>query len=302
MSGICKECERPVAETAPHCRQNWWMGYDNYSTLSVRVDKGVAFVTIDHGELKLLDLAMLTDLDRVGRELEADAAVKVVVLQSANPEFFIAHADINVITQLPETPPARQEKLGWAHATLDRFRTMPKATIAKIQGRCRGGGSELALACDMRFAEIGRAVLCQPEVGVGIIPGAGGSVRLPRLVGRGRALEIILGCGDFPAEVAERYGYVNRALRPGEIDFFVNYLAYRIAGFPAETIALAKQAASMGDAGIEDELVREEEMFLQSAHTPTARRRMAAALASGMQTPLIERCCFNHIWGPLAEP
>jgi enoyl-CoA hydratase/carnithine racemase len=276
------------------------MVYDSFETLRVAVDDGVAFVTIEHGEINLMDRAMLADLDRVGRRLEADPAVRVVVLQSANPDFFIAHADINVITQLPAQPPEREEKLGWVHAVLDRFRTMPKATIAKIQGRCRGGGSELALACDMRFAEIGRGVLCQPEVGVGIIPGAGGSVRLPRLVGRGRALEIILGCGDFPAEIAERYGYVNRALPAGEIDFFVSYLARRIAGFPAETIAAAKQAASMGEAGLEDELAREEAIFLRAAHSVPARRRMAAALAIGMQTAPIERCCFSHVWGPLA--
>ena len=273
----------------------------SYTTLGVKVEAGVATVTIDHGEINLMDMAMLADLDRAGRQLEADPAVKVVVLQSANPEFFIAHADINVIGQLPATPPPREEELGWVHATLDRFRTMPKATIAKIQGRCRGGGSELALACDMRFAEIGRAVLCQPEVGVGIIPGAGGSVRLPRLVGRGRALEVILGCGDFPAELAERYGYVNRALPAGEIDFFVQDLARRIAGFPAETIALAKQAVGFHEAGLEDDLAREELAFLESVHTDAARRRMAAALAAGMQTPLIEKCCFNHVWGPLAE-
>ena len=276
------------------------MDYDSFETLRVAVDEGVAFVTLEHGEINLMDLAMLADLDRVGRQLEADPAVRVVVLQSANPDFFIAHADLNVITQLPAHPPEREEKLGWVHAVLDRFRTMPKATIAKIQGRCRGGGSELALACDMRFAEIGRGVLCQPEVGVGIIPGAGGSVRLPRLAGRGRALEIILGCGDFPAEIAERYGYVNRALPAGEIDYFVSYLARRIAGFPAGTIAAAKQAASMGEVGIEDELAREEAIFLSAAHSAPARRRMAAALAIGMQTAPIERCCFNHVWGPLA--
>ena len=277
------------------------MVYDSFQTLRVAVDEGVAFVTIEHGEINLMDLAMLDDLDRAGCQLEADPAVKVVVLQSANPDFFIAHADISVITQLPAQPPEREEKLGWVHTVLDRFRTMPKATIAKIQGRCRGGGSELALACDMRFAEIGRGVLCQPEVGVGIIPGAGGSVRLPRLVGRGRALEIILGCGDFPAEIAERYGYVNRALPAGEIDFFVSCLARRIAGFPAETIAAAKQAAGMGEVGLEDELAREEVIFLSAASSAPARRRMAAALAIGMQTAPMERCCFNHVWGPLAE-
>ena len=277
------------------------METEGYSTLGVSVERGVATVTIDHGEFNLMDVAMLTDLDRAGRQLESDPSVRVVVLQSANPEFFIAHVDINAIRELPATPAPRDEELGWVHAVFDRFRTMPKATIAKIQGRCRGGGSELALACDMRFAEIGRGVLCQPEVGVGIIPGAGGSVRLPRLIGRGRALEVILGCGDFPAEVAERYGYVNRALPAGEIDFFVQDLARRIAGFPAETIALAKQAVRMHDAGLEDALAREELVFLGSVHTAAARRRMAAALAGGMQTPVIERCCFNHVWGPLAE-
>lgn len=267
----------------------------------VEVKRGVAVLTIDAGELNLMDLALLAGLDAAARRVEADEEVKVVVLQSANPEFFIAHADINLITQLPERPPPRQEKLGFVHGVLDRFRTMPKATIAKIQGRCRGGGSELALACDMRFAEIGRGVLCQPEVGVGIIPGAGGSVRLPRLVGRHRALEIILGCGDYTAEIAERYGYVNRALRAGEIDAFVGALARRIAGFPAATIALAKRAASLEDETLEDALVTEEQLFLQSAHLPVARRRMAAALRMGMQTATMERCCFDHVWGPLED-
>ena len=277
------------------------MEYTNCSTLRVDVAAGIATVTIDHGEINLMDVAMIGDLDRVGRQLERDDAVRVVVLQSANPEFFVAHADIEVISQLPATPPPREERLGWVHAVLDRFRTMPKATIAKIQGRCRGGGSELALACDMRFAEIGRAVLCQPEVGVGIIPGAGGSVRLPRLLGRHRALEIILGCGDYTAEIAERYGYVNRALRAGEIDVFVGALARRISGFPAATIALAKRAASLEDETLEDALVREEQLFLESAHLQVARRRMAAALRMGMQTATMERCCFDHVWGPLED-
>jgi enoyl-CoA hydratase/carnithine racemase len=279
------------------------MANQDYKALRIAIDRGVAFVTIDNGSINLLDVTLIGDLDRAGRELEADPKVRVVVLQSANPEFFIAHADINIIQQAPATPPPRAEKLGAFHAMVDRFRTMPKATIAKIEGYCRGGGSELVLACDMRFAALGKAVLGQPEVGVGIIPGGGGSTRLPRLVGRGRALEIILGCGDFRADVAERYGYVNRALPAGEITHFVTSLAYRIASFPAETIALAKQAVGMADAGIVDDLVREEEMFLQSAHLDVARRRMAAGLAAGMQTPALERCCFDHIWGAFpAEP
>ena len=279
------------------------MANQDYKALRIAIDRGVAFVTIDNGPINLLDMTLIGDLDRAGRELEADPKAKVVVLQSANPEFFIAHADINVIQQLPATPPPRTEKLGAFHAMVDRFRTMPKATIAKIEGYCRGGGSELVLACDMRFAALGKAVLGQPEVGVGIIPGGGGSTRLPRLVGRGRALEIILGCGDFRADVAERYGYVNRALPAEEITYFVTSLAYRIASFPAETIALAKQAVGMADTGVEDDLVREEEMFLRSAHLGAARRRMAAGLAAGMQTAALERCCFDHVWGAFpAEP
>ena len=277
------------------------MANHDYQALRVAIDRGVAFVTIDNGPINLLDQTLIGDLDRAGRELEADPAVKVVVLQSANPDFFIAHADINLIQQLPATPPPRAETLGAFQAMIDRFRTMPKATIARIEGFCRGGGSELVLACDMRFAAIGKAVLGQPELGVGIVPGGGGSVRLPRLVGRGRALEIILGCGDIRADVAERYGYVNRALPADEIGYFVTSLAYRIATFPAEAIALAKQAVDMADAGIEEQLVREEAMFFQSANTEAAQRRMAAGLAAGMQTPDLERCCFDHVWGAFAD-
>jgi len=277
------------------------MASHDYQALRIAIDRGVAFVTIDNGPINLLDQALIGDLDRAGRELEADPAVKVVVLQSANPEFFIAHADINLIQQMPSTPPPRDETLGAFHAMVDRFRTMPKATIAKIEGYCRGGGSELVLACDMRFAAIGKAVLGQPELGVGIIPGGGGSVRLPRLVGRGRALEIILGCGDIRADGAERYGYVNRARPADEIAYFVTSLALRIASCPAEAIALAKQAVGMADVGLEGDLAREEAMFLQSAHTDAARRRMAAGLAGGMQTPALERCCFDHIWSALPD-
>ena len=277
------------------------MAYEGYGGLKVAVDRGVAFVTIANPPINLLDMTLIPDLDRVSRELEADAAVRVVVLQSANPDFFVAHADLTLIQQLPAEVLPREEKLGLFHGMVDRFRTMPKATIAKIEGRCRGGGSELVLSCDMRFAALGKAILGQPEVGVGIIPGGSGSVRLPRLVGRGRALEIILGCGDFDAALAERYGYVNRALPPEGISDFVDGLAYRIASFPAEAIALAKEAVAMADVGIEDAMVREEQIFLRAAQTEGARRRMAAAMARGMQTPEMEKLCFDDIWGAFAE-
>ena len=276
------------------------MEYQDFTTLRVDVVASVARVTFDHGPINLMDMAMLADLDRAGRMLEEDSAVKVVILQSANPDFFIAHGDLTAVQQLPAKPVPREQKLGDVHAILDRFRTMPKATIAKIAGRCRGGGSELALACDMRFAAIGQAFMCQPEVGVGIIPGAGGSARLPRLVGRGRALEIVLGCADFNAETAERYGWVNRALPASEIDYFVNALATRIAGFPAATLAAAKHMVGSIDRTIDDDLVLEERLFLQSAQTSAARTRVAAAMGAGMQTRGMEMCCFTHVWTPMA--
>lgn len=276
------------------------MRYENFKTLKVTIARGVAFVTLEHGELNLLDMDMLIDLDRLGRTVEVDDQVKVMVLQSANPDFFVAHADLNTIANLPAEPAPREEKLGLVNQVFDRLRSSPKVSIAKIQGRARGGGSELALACDMRFGAIGQAVFGQPEVGVGIIPGAGGTVRLPRLIGQARALEIILGCGDIDAKLAERYGYLNRALPAAEIDLFVNSLAYRIAGFPQEALAAAKASVRFSGS-IEDELNYEEVAFLKSAHSAPAKRRMAAAMGMGMQTPAMEKLCFTDIWPALAE-
>ena len=172
---------------------------EGYRALRIQIDGGIAFATIDHPPINLLDGTLIVELDRFGREVEADPDVRVVVIDSANPEFFIAHADVNLILRLPREPQPPPTELTLFHAMADRFRTMPKATIAIIEGRARGGGSELALAMDMRFAARGKAVLAKPELGVGIIPGGGGTQRLTHLVGRARALEIILGCNDIDA-------------------------------------------------------------------------------------------------------
>jgi enoyl-CoA hydratase/carnithine racemase len=144
------------------------------------------------------------------------------------------------------------------------------------------------LSCDLRFAALGRAVLAQPEVAVGIIPGGSGTQRLPRLVGRARALEIILGCGDVPADLAERWGYVNRALPPAELTPFVESLAYRIASFPAEAIALAKRAVDAAERPTLEGLLEEADCFNHAVATPAARERMAAFLAAGGQTRAVE--------------
>ncbi len=261
--------------------------YDGYQALKIRIERGVAWVTIDHPPINLFDLVLIQEIDRVGRALEADEAVRVVVLQSANPDFFIAHADVTLIQLLPKNAP-KPTALGGFHQMVERFRTMPKATIGKIEGRARGGGSELLLSLDMRFGAIGRAILGQPEVAVGIIPGGSGTQRLPRLMGRGRALEVILGCQDFPAELAERYGYINRALPPDDLGPFVERLAHRIASFPAAAIALAKASVQAAELPTTEGLLEEEHCFNQTLATKEAQDRMAAFMAAGGQTYEVE--------------
>jgi enoyl-CoA hydratase/carnithine racemase len=265
------------------------MAYENYEALRIGVEGGIARVTMDHPPINLLDLTLIAELDRVGRELEADDSVRVVLLDSADPEFFSAHADVNLILGLPHDDISRHLELGGFHVMVDRFRTMPKATIAVIEGIARGGGSELAISFDMRFAAIGRAVLGQPEVSVGIIPGGSGTQRLHRLVGRGRALEIILGCGDIDAETAERWGYVNRALPDEELRAFVDRLAARIASFPPGAVARAKTALDAALPDPIDGLLTEDELFRVCLSDPDAQARMTAFLQFGGQTRDVER-------------
>lgn len=270
------------------------MTYDDFAALTVRLDRGVARVTLDHPPINLLDLQLIAELDQVGRALEQDPEVRVVVLDSADPEFFSAHADVTLIGALPTDDTSLHTELEAFHAMVDRFRTMPKATIAMIAGICRGGGSELVLSCDMRFAALGRAVFAQPEVSVGIIPGGGGSQRLPVLVGRGRALEVILGCGDIDAATAERWGYVNRALPDRELRPFVEALALRIASFPAVTIARAKASV---DAALTDPvggLLVEAQQFRASLGDPETAGLLSSFMDAGGQTRDVEFRGFGH--------
>jgi len=264
------------------------MAYDGYQCLRIEARDGVAWLTIDHPPLNLFDMPPIQEMLRAGEELERDAGVRVVVVQSANPEFFIAHADVELIQTLPAKAPPKSDKLFFFHQMVERMRTMPKATIAKIEGIARGGGSEFALSCDMRFGALGKCILAQPEVALGILPGGSGTQRLPRLVGRARALEIILGCEDVPADLAERWGYLNRALPPAELGPFVDRLARRIASFPAEAIALAKRAVDAADATVVAGLLEEAHCFNLTLETAAARERMAAFMAAGGQTREVE--------------
>jgi enoyl-CoA hydratase/carnithine racemase len=265
------------------------MSSPEYSTLSVSREHGVATVTLDHPPMNLLDLALMTDLERLGRELEADTETRAAVFQSANPDYFIAHADVALIQRLPSEVPPKSDELSFFHQIVERYRTLPCATIAAIEGRARGGGSEFLLSLDLRFGAIGRCVLAQPEVALGILPGGSGTQRLPRLIGRGRALEVILGCDDFDASLAERYGWINRALPAAELRAFVSALASRIASFPREAIALAKRAVDAADATVREGLLEEAHLFNRTLAIPEARARMAAFLESGGQDPIAER-------------
>jgi enoyl-CoA hydratase/carnithine racemase len=265
------------------------MSYEEYTLLAITVAKGVATVSIDNPPINLFDMPLIEEMIKLGHELKADDDVRVIVFESANPEFFIAHVDVNLIQQLPASNLQKPTSPSFFHEMLETFRTMPKVTIGKIEGRARGGGSELLLALDMRFGAIGKAVLNQPEVSSGIIPGGGGSTRLPRLIGRGRALEVIMSCDDFSAELAERYGYINRALPPEELSPFVDRLARRIASFPAEAIALAKTAVDAGEGmPTRDALLEEEHCMNQALATQAARDGMQAFLDAGGQTREVE--------------
>jgi enoyl-CoA hydratase/carnithine racemase len=266
------------------------MAYD-FELLRVRVEAGVAFATIANPPINLITLPLVGELLRFGREAAADDAVRVLVLRSDDPEFWLAHFDVSAILQLPIAgQPALGQKVeeNPYHAMCELYRTMPKATIAEIGGRAGGGGSELALSFDMRFGALGRTIVSQPEVALGILPGGTGTQRLPRLVGRGRALEIVLGCDELDAATAERWGYLNRALPPAELRPFVDRLARRIAGFPAQAIALAKRAVLASEPAWERGLVEESHLFQLLLRTPEAPALMRRFLEQGGQTREVE--------------
>lgn len=263
--------------------------YEGLQALKVEVEKRVAWVTIDHPPINLFDVTLFLELGQLVPLLEEDHDVQVVVFRSADPEFFIAHADVNWILMLPETKPEPITEIGPFVALLERIRRMPKVSIGAIAGIARGGGSELLLSLDMRFAARRKTKLAQPEVALGIIPGGSGTQRLGRMVGRARALEIVLGCGDVDADEAAAMGYVNRALDEAELVPFVRALAERIAAMPAETVRLAKEAVDAAMPPVEPGLLVEGDRFNESVALPEARTRMREFLERGGQTRDVER-------------
>lgn len=260
------------------------MAYD-FELMSVAIKDRVATVTVDNPPVNVITMELFAELDALSRELQSDPDLTVVIMRSADPDFFLAHFDVAAILERPTGyEPQRDAQTKPFHALCERFRKMNKVIIAQIEGRVGGGGSELSAAFDMRFGVRGKTRVNQMEVPLGIIPGGTGTQRLPRLLGRGRALELILSGDDMDAETAERWGYLNRIFEPDAIGPYVDQLAKRIASFPVAAVRLAKQSVNEADKPWLDGLFEEAYLFEQLLNTDDARRNMKRFLEIGGQT------------------
>ncbi|WP_239158703.1 enoyl-CoA hydratase/isomerase family protein [Winogradskya humida] len=259
-----------------------------YATLHVTREPGIARVTLDNPPVNVLGVALMTDLRDLLTALRDDDEVRVIVFDSADPEFFIAHVDMTVtpdsLAGLAATAPAGVNVF---QALGEMLRHQPQVTIVKLAGKARGGGAEFVAAADMAFAAIGRAGLGQVEALMGIVPGGGGTQYLAGRVGRNRALEVVLGADLFDAETAERYGWINRALPADELDAFVDRLARNIAALPDGVIEAAKRAIVPADLG--EGLLREHDAWAGLIGRPAAARLIGGGLAHGAQTREGER-------------
>ena len=260
------------------------MAYDGYTLIDVQRDGPLVTATVNNPPINLITMALFGELARLAEELEADPAALVFVLKSADPDFFLAHFDVAALIAMADAPAPPTDDANAYHAMCHRFRTMNKVTIAQIEGRVGGGGAELSMNFDMRFGVIGKTVINQMEVPIGILPGGTGTQNLPRLVGRARAMEIILGGIDVDAETAERWGWLNRALPANAIDAHVNALARRIASFPADAVRLAKQSVDSATLPMAEGCQQEADLFQTLLFSNPARHAMRRFLELGGQT------------------
>jgi enoyl-CoA hydratase/carnithine racemase len=253
------------------------------ATVNARQEGAVLFAEIAAPPMNLLGPELVLDLVSLISRAEADNATKVLVFKSADPDYFISHVDV---TKIKEYRDEAAKLVGEASiALLFRYLSASRlVSIAQIEGRVRAAGSEFVLACDMRFAALERAIFSQPEVATGVNPGAGGIQHLTRLMGRGRALEVMLSAQDYDAELAERYGWINRALPADALDDFVTSLAHRIAKFPAAGLVLIKDRVNAIALAPVEDFRHDSDLFGGGALKPEAQSRLQAAFKHGFQT------------------
>jgi enoyl-CoA hydratase/carnithine racemase len=241
-------------------------------------------VTFDIPPLNIFGPETIPWLEEVVTAVETDQHVKVVVFDSAVDGFFLTHYNFLAKAEdsiLPPGPTGLQP----LPDMLVRLSRAPVVSIVAIRGRATGVGSELALASDMRFASREKAILSQWEVGAGLVPGGGPMARLPRLIGRGRALEVLLGADDIDGDLAERYGYVNRSLPDAELDGFVDALALRIASFDKQAIADTKRLVNVNSLPPDAEIAPEWDAFMASLGRPATQTRIRTLFERGFHKP-----------------
>ena len=258
-------------------------GSSVYETITVRREGPVLFASLDVPPMNLLGPELVRDLVSLIQGAEADDDSRVLVFTSNDPDYFISHVDV---TRIGEYRREAEKLTGEPSLALlfRRLSTSRLVTIAQIAGRVRGAGSEFVLACDMRFAARESAIFSQPEQGFGLIPGAGGVQHLTRLMGRGRALEVLLSAEDYDAELAERYGWINRALPARELGAFVSALAHWVAGFPAAAQRILKERVNAIALASVDDFSRDSDLFVEAAGRPETQGRFSKAMARGFQT------------------
>ena len=270
-----------------------------FETLNVCQEGGVLFAQIAAPPMNLLGPELVRDLVSLIQGAEANAAVRVLVFKSADPDYFISHVDLTQVTEYR----AEAAKLTGEASIGLLFRYLSASrlvTIAQIEGRVRAAGSEFVLACDMRFAARESAIFCQFEPAFGQLPGGGAAQHLTRLMGRARALEVMLSADDYDAELAERYGWINRALPAAELGDFVSSLAHRIAGFPAAGHEVVKDRVNAIALAPVADFRRDSDLFGEAVHAPETQTLIAAALQHGLQTRDAE-LALGRVLGDLAD-
>jgi enoyl-CoA hydratase/carnithine racemase len=250
--------------------------------------------------MNLLGPELVRDLVSLIQRAEADDAVRVLVFKSADPDYFISHVDLTRVTEYR----AEAAKLTGEASIALLFRYLSASrlvTIAQIEGRVRAAGSEFVLACDMRFAARESAIFCQFEPAFGQLPGGGAAQHLTRLMGRARALEVMLSAEDYDADLAERYGWINRALPADALGDFVSSLAHRVAGFPAAGHVVVKDRVNAIALAPVEDFRHDSDRFGEEVRAPDAQRLIAAALKQGFQTRDVE-LTLGHMLGELSAP